>query len=134
MWITKFFHTKLHGPSQGIFVGCIALKVMLKTLINVVFTYIKCQNIHSTNATCAFNSWLQVCIWFGDLVFNQFMTSSEDLCHWEKSQIYQNFFGWVWATFIEIFLWIISYFEKDIIYRNDILHDLFIYYKQCDQM
>ena len=37
-WSSKFFYTKLHRPSHGIFVGCTALKTLLKTLFCVVFT------------------------------------------------------------------------------------------------
>ena len=81
----KFLYTKLHRPSGGIFVGCTALKALLKTLVYVVFTFIICQNTHSTNTTCAFNPLLQVCKWFGELVFITLVVmSSDDLSHWEK--------------------------------------------------
>ena len=49
----KFLYTKLRGPSHGIFVRCIALKAESKTLM---FTFIICQNTHSTNTTCDLNS------------------------------------------------------------------------------
>ena len=42
-------------PATGFFVGCTALKALLKTLVYVVFTFIICQNTHSTNTTSAFN-------------------------------------------------------------------------------
>ena len=72
-------------PATGFFVGCTALKALLKTLVYVVFTFIICQNTHSTNTTCAFNPLLQVCKWFGELVFITLVVmSSDDLSHWEK--------------------------------------------------
>ena len=61
MLLPKFLYTKLRGPSHGIFVQCIALKALLKTLVYVVFTFIICQNTHSTNTTSAFKPWLEVC-------------------------------------------------------------------------
>ena len=78
-------YTKLHGPSNRIFVGSTALKALLKTLVYVVFTFIICQNTHSTNTTCAFNPLLQVCKWFGESVFiTLVVTSSGNLSHQEK--------------------------------------------------
>ena len=44
----KFLYTKLRGPSHGIFVRCIALKAESKTLTCLMFTFIICQNTHST--------------------------------------------------------------------------------------
>ena len=52
----KFLYTKLRGPSHGIFVQCIALKAESKTLTCLMFTFIICQNTHSTNPTCDLNS------------------------------------------------------------------------------
>ena len=52
----KFLYTKLRGPSHGIFVWCIALKAESKTLTCLMFTFIICQNTHSTNPTCDLNS------------------------------------------------------------------------------
>ena len=76
---SKFLFAKLLGPSHGNFVYSIALKHLL-TLVFII-----CQNTHSTNTTYAFNSWLQTCKWFGELVFiTLVMTSSDDLCHWAK--------------------------------------------------
>ena len=83
--LPKFLYTKLHGPSDRIFVGSTALKALLKTLVYVVFTFIICQNTHSTNTTCAFNPLLQVCKRFGESVFiTLVVTSSGDLSHREK--------------------------------------------------
>ena len=82
---SKFLYTKLRGPSHGIFVRYIALKAESKTLTCLMFTFIICQNTHSTYTTCAFNPWLQVCKGFGELVFiTLVMTSSGDLSHWAK--------------------------------------------------
>ena len=53
---SKFLYTKLRGPSHGIFVRCIALKAESKTLTCLMFTFIICQNTHSTNPTCDLNS------------------------------------------------------------------------------
>ena len=63
-WIAEWQSFSIQSctdPATGFFVGCTALKALLKTLVYVVFTFIICQNTHSTNTTCAFNPWLQVC-------------------------------------------------------------------------
>ena len=52
----KFLYTKLRRPSHGIFVRRIALKAESKTLTCLMFTFIICQNTHSTNPTCDLNS------------------------------------------------------------------------------
>ena len=57
LWFdSKFLYTKLHRPSHGIFVQCIALKAEPKTLACLMFTFIICQNSHSTKPTCDLNS------------------------------------------------------------------------------
>ena len=53
---SKFLYTKLRGPSHGIFVRCIASKADSKTLTCLMFTFIICQDTHSTNTTCYLNS------------------------------------------------------------------------------
>ena len=95
----KFLYTKLHRPSNGILVGSTALKALLKTLVYVVFTFIICQNTHSTNTTCAFNPLLQVCKWFGESVFITLVVTSWAIyLTGRSSQIYRHFHGWVRAT------------------------------------
>ena len=66
---TKFLYTKLRRPNHGIFVQCIALIALLKTLVYVLFNFIISLNTHSTNTTCAFNPWLQVSKWFGEVTW-----------------------------------------------------------------
>ena len=80
-------------PETGFFVGCTALKALLKTLVYVLFTFIICQNTHSTNTTIAFNPWLQVCKYFGELVFITLVVMSLDnLYHQEKFTDTPTFF------------------------------------------
>ena len=72
-------------PAMGFLVGCMALKPMFKTWFFVMFTFIICQNAHSTNTKCALNSWLPNYKILGEFVFiTLVMMSSDNLSHWEK--------------------------------------------------
>ena len=106
---SKFLYTKLHGPSHGIFVGCIALKAESKTLPCLMFSFIICQNTHSTNPTCDLNSVTKIINKIGIvlphcLILLDWSSLPWLWRHWmiyvmgRRSQIYQHFFGSVCAT------------------------------------
>ena len=80
-------NAKLRGPSDGIFCWTHSFQKLYWKPLFLWYLLLLCQNTHSTNATCcAFNSWLQICKWFGELVFITLdMTSLDDLwSHQEK--------------------------------------------------
>ena len=76
-YVQSFSIQSCADPAMGIFVGCTALKPLFYTLVLTLL-----YNIHSTNATCAFNSWLQICKWFRESVFiTLVMMSLDGLSH-----------------------------------------------------
>ena len=88
----KFLYIKLRRTGTQFFVGCKALNPWFEWLFI-------CQNTDSTNAKCALNCWLHICIWFGEFVYATLVVTSLDDLHvtGRRTNILKNH-GWMYAT------------------------------------